>query len=286
MKSITTSKKASTRKNVELVPVEGKAPIEELKKLKEEKVAEKETPKVVETPVETPVTPEQPKVEEPKAEAPVVEAPKTEEEVADMIIDLAKKYGVDVVETEDEEKPEDEAPIPVVELKPEAPKKVKAPKKVQAPKVETLPPTSTKTVPQVKLFPEKLDVPQIGEMTLASGKYKKVSQIRDAMEEGKIIVLANYWTKRHIKQFDYSEVFQVPLKKGYEFPNDLDLTMAIIICQNFGKMYAQSVLTEAMYSFFDGDLEEIDGVRVSNGMEFQIYEFMPPVVENEATEEQ
>ena len=236
------------------------------------------------------VTPEA-ETEEKKPEAEVKPEEKKPEDApaktftADEVAAMLTAMGVKVV---DEKKPEPKKAEEKAKTKLPQKKTEEKPKAPEKPKVELKPETTPKVVPQVKLFPATLDVPNVGKMNLALAKYVNCKQIAEAIDRGYVVLFANYWNKRHMKQYNYAQTFGIlPQYTPKEFPNDLDLAQTIYVCEiNKGKLYASSIMTDAMYSFFDSDLVEEDGVRVSNGMEFQIYDLLIPEAPTEETTEE
>lgn len=112
------------------------------------------------------------------------------------------------------------------------------------------------------------------EVTVGKEVYKKadikdMTALRRALEQGKEIVFACYWTKRHLKQFSYG----IPELHSdvTEFPDDLDIAQAIYVSDEDKVAYAVSVITEHIYTFLAVDIPEYEGIRFCNGMEFQIY---------------
>lgn len=183
---------------------------------------------------------------------------------------LAKKTDTATVTTE-EKKPE-KAPI---KKKAESTKTSK-----NEVKVETAPDLTKKNLPMAKIFPKTIDHEFLGKLTACPDKYKSVKEIREAIENGKVLIFSAYWTKRHLKEFSYSDVHQVKVPKE-GFPYNLDTLQALYVCDSIERVYALSTYTEAMFSFNTTDLEPIecespDGekflMRYSSGMEFEIYE--------------
>lgn len=152
-----------------------------------------------------------------------------------------------------------------------APKKSLSGKKKPATKKEgvtDLEPTtsSDKAVQLAKMFPKTIEV--------GDSKYELAEDIRtlddlyEALNKDEEIVFAYYWTKRHLKQFDY---FMGWLGQPKSFDNDLDLATAIYVSDEKKVSYQVSMYTEAVYTILPTDFEEVDGVRVAGGIEFQIY---------------
>lgn len=161
-------------------------------------------------------------------------------------------------------------------------------KKPTATKKES-PVKSVKTTGDVKppialLFPDTLTKEIDGEkVTLRKAEddeFTTLAEIAEATEEGKIIVMAGFWSARHIKEYDYTRTFMVS-KAPKSFPDDLDLAQGVTISEMNKKFFAMSIYTEGMYVFYESELAPIEdvnpytgekfSVRVSNGMEFAVY---------------
>lgn len=133
----------------------------------------------------------------------------------------------------------------------------------------------------VKMFPQKLDCTELGLGTLVSvpNKYKSFKELKADLDAGKTIYFAGYWTKRLLKEFNYSEQFYVPVPKN-GFAHDLDILQAVIVCDSIDRWFAMSAYTEAVYRFDGNDLTPIEDtdeegnkflIRLSGGMEYEIY---------------
>ena len=193
------------------------------------------------------------------APAPVEDKPEVKEEVKE------------TAETE----PEKKAPAKKTGAK--APVKKQ---KEQKPKVETADQLVKGTLPLAKIFPKEIDHESLGKLIACPDKYKTVQEIREALDNGTTLIFAAYWTKRHIKQMGYAQMFNVPVPKD-GFPYDLDTLQALYVCEGIDRIYALSTYTEAMFEFMAEDLvrTEVEGndgskffMRYSAGMEFEIYE--------------
>lgn len=149
--------------------------------------------------------------------------------------------------------------------------------------IETLPAASSAGVdklPQATMFPAVIEHEDLGKLVACTGKYTTYAEIFEALEADKTLYFAGYWTKRHIKEYRYSEIHNVKAPKN-GFPHDLDIAMAVVPCETVERVYAMSRYTEAMYRFEGEDfqyLEDTDPrsgkkfrIRVSAGMEFEIY---------------
>ena len=138
------------------------------------------------------------------------------------------------------------------------------------------------SLPVAKMFPEELAVDNLGVLRRADSSYNTMEDVAKALEEGKQFYFACYWSARHVKEFNYSAVNMVEAVK--KFPNDLDILEPVYFCENLKRMWANSVYTEAMFFFENEDIAHIvdtdpyNGekfkVRVSSGMEFELYELV------------
>ena len=126
--------------------------------------------------------------------------------------------------------------------------------------------SSDKAVQLAKMFPKEISV---GDDTYELAEdIKTFDDLYDALEKDEDIVFAYYWTKRHLKQFDY---FMGWLGQPKSFDNDLDLATAIYVSDEKKVSYQVSMYTEAVYTILPTDFDEVDGVRVAGGIEYQIY---------------
>ena len=152
-----------------------------------------------------------------------------------------------------------------------APKKSLSGKKKPATKKEgvtDLEPTtsSDKAVQLAKMFPKTIEVGD-AKYELAED-IKTLEDLYEALNKDEEIVFAYYWTKRHLKQFDY---FMGWLGQPKSFDNDLDLATAMYVSDEKKVAYQISMYTEAVYTILPTDFEEVDGVRVAGGIGYQIY---------------
>ena len=84
--------------------------------------------------------------------------------------------------------------------------------------------SSDKAVQLAKMFPKEISV---GDDTYELAEdIKTFDDLYDALEKDEDIVFAYYWTKRHLKQFDY---FMGWLGQPKSFDNDLDLATAMYV---------------------------------------------------------
>lgn len=126
--------------------------------------------------------------------------------------------------------------------------------------------SSDKAVQLAKMFPKEISV---GDDTYELAEdIKTFDDLYDALEKDEDIVFAYYWTKRHLKQFDY---FMGWLGQPKSFDNDLDLATAMYVSDEKKVAYQISMYTEAVYTILPTDFDEVDGVRVAGGIEYLIY---------------
>jgi len=128
-----------------------------------------------------------------------------------------------------------------------------------------------KAVQLAKQFPETITVD--GDTFKVAHDVKTIADLADGEFE-----FAFYWTKRHLRQFPY---FNDWLGHPKSFPDDLDTCQLIYVSDEGKVAYCVSDTTEAVYTVLPSDLEEVDGLRIGAGIEFQIYR----KVETEDTED-
>ena len=146
-------------------------------------------------------------------------------------------------------------------------KGVKAPKKDGVVVLNTdAESNSDKAIQLAKAFPKTLEVGDT-KYELAQD-IKTIDDLYEALGRDEEIVFAYYWTKRHLKQFEY---FGAWLGQPKSFDNDLDLATAIYVSDEKKVSYQVSMYTEAIYTILPTDFTEEDGVRIAGGIEFQIY---------------
>lgn len=135
------------------------------------------------------------------------------------------------------------------------------------------------SISTAKFFPEIIEHDDLGKLIAVPEKYHTYKEVFKALEEGKTLYFACYWSARQIKEYDYAGVNFVPAPKS--FPHDLDLLVACIPCERVERVWCMSQYTEAMF-FFEGSVfepikdkdpvtDEEYAIRVSKGMEFEIY---------------
>lgn len=174
-----------------------------------------------------------------------------------------------------EENTEVETPVENEVKKPSLKKK----QKTVVETVEEAPVLSEKSMPLARVFPEVLNIEGLG--TLKAVPETTMEELAKALtDEGRRFFFACYWTPRMIKEYEYSATREVGKVKSFQ--NDLDLLEPVYYCDGVSRMWACSVYTEAMFRFNADSMEHIvetnpyNGekfrIRVSNGMEFEVYE--------------
>lgn len=118
-----------------------------------------------------------------------------------------------------------------------------------------------------KMFPKEIEVE--GETYKVATDINDMEALKKAYEKGAEVVIAVYWTERHLKQFQYGipEIHQ-DVKK---FKDDLDLAQAIYLADNGKVLYAVSVYTDNCYTILSSEIPQYEGLRFFNGAEYQIY---------------
>ena len=188
---------------------------------------------------------------------------------------VAKKKVTKKAEPKKEEKAE--TPTETPEETPKAPAKAsgkkavtsKSAKKEETPLVTENKPNSKKDIPLAKMFKETYTSDTLGTLEIAHD-IKTMKDLRDAVEKDELLVLAMYWTPRHIKQFQYGsclDLKHIPKK----FVEDVDLASLIYIGDVNDIAYAVSSETDNIYFFHEADLKEDEGLRFAGGVEYQIY---------------
>ena len=178
----------------------------------------------------------------------------------------AKKEEVPAESTEDEVETEDAEEK--VDTKKSAKKSLGKKKAKDGDTDSSKKTVQTKALVLAEVFPDEFEVND--HKYVKATDIANMGQLYDALseDEEQTLVFAMYWTKRHIKQFGYGvDTLKVPK----EFPMDLDLATCIYVSDESTIAYAVSAYTEACYMFKPNDLEEVDGMRYSAGVEFQIY---------------
>lgn len=192
----------------------------------------------------------------------------------------AEQVTLEIVTHENGVEPEkkvEETPVPEKAKKPK--KKVnkessikKAPKKAEeTPKTTPKAPANNLELATEDTFPATLTLANedggIDQYRLAH-EIQSATDIKALLEdEDNDVIMAAYWNKRHLKQFSYF----LGLDQPAAFPHDLDILHVMMVTEINHMTYALSRYTEALYAFAKHNIEEIDNVRVNNGVDYQIY---------------
>jgi hypothetical protein len=125
------------------------------------------------------------------------------------------------------------------------------------------------TMVVVASFPKEVDT-ELGHLKL-NHDIKDIQAYHKAIEEGKELLVAFYWNKRMLAQFEY-DVNGVVAKQPKSFPHDLDLCNPIYVSDNFRVAYMLSAYTEVMFCVRPKDFEIVEDQRFCDGMSWDIYE--------------
>lgn len=191
------------------------------------------------------------------------------------------------------------APAPKTEPEKPAPKKTEAKKPTAKKPEKTTPKTTPKTeekesavkstknnkfgkLPTAIMFPEEIEVQDLGKLRIAPDTFTSMEDVAKAFESGKRIFFVAYWNEAQIKQFQYQAAYACLSVKS--FKDDLDILEPVFYGDRTKKMWCNSLYTEGMFTFYDDEVKHIVSknpyngedfrVRVSNGMEFEIYELI------------
>lgn len=178
---------------------------------------------------------------------------------------------INIVEPKKEEKKEEKK----VKTLPKKENKVKEPK-TEEPKQDSKKELKTthKTIELLASFPETLESTVLKAKLKLRNDLKSIEEVVDAFNDEQDIVLAMYWTKRHLKQYASSyDPLNINPNKPKEFEHDLDLVEIT---------YANNLVVTgcSLYSYIPQVLLPVDftvdeeGMRYANGCEFQIYEIV------------
>lgn len=176
---------------------------------------------------------------------------------------LSKKSKAEPKEEEPETKENDEEPK---EEAPKKPAKKSGKKKESAVTVANEEEEKTPAILLADTFKEEIEVE--GDKYQIAHDIKTMDDLIKSFDNEETVVFAMYWSKRHLKQFNY---FNGDFKAPTEFPQDLDLASCIYVSDEGIVAYAVSLYTDSCYMFFPQNFEEVDGVRFAGGVEYQIY---------------
>ena len=148
-----------------------------------------------------------------------------------------------------------------------APKNEEAVKESANEEVTPVRTVQTQELVLAKMFPKEIEVE--GETYKVATNINNMEALKKAYEKGAEVVIAVYWTERHLKQFQYGipEIHQ-DVKK---FKDDLDLAQTIYLADDGKVLYAVSVYTDNCYTILGSEIPQYEGLRFFNGAEYQIY---------------
>ena len=144
----------------------------------------------------------------------------------------------------------------------------------EEPKKESKKEETTHSMELLATFPQNLKSKQIGGNLKLRTDIKNLDDFLKAWNngDGDDLVLATYWTKRHLRQYadSYDNMKILPeLPKSFE--HDLDLVE--VTYGNSLVVTGISLYSSVPYIFLPRDFElEDDNMRYANGLEFQVYQ--------------
>lgn len=120
------------------------------------------------------------------------------------------------------------------------------------------------------IFKKELVIDKIGTLTLADD-ILTLQQIQEAVDVGEEVVIATWWTEKHLKDYDYTHGI-IPSKPQF-FPEDLDILEFAYISVACNYTVAVSIYSELPILMKASEFSTItkDNVRVSGTLEFQVY---------------
>ena len=177
------------------------------------------------------------------------------------LLDVAQEVAEYLMPTQQELNPV-ETKLKVVAKEEEVEEKPKAKAK------KTVKKTVKKTESEEKHeLPETLET-DFGTYTINT-EVNSVKDLARALEEGKDLVVAVYWTKADLKRYSYSPVDKFSVKS---FPLDFDISKPVYITEDEDGVHCLSLYTENMGYFEDEAFEQVDGLRYVNTALWGLYE--------------
>ena len=158
---------------------------------------------------------------------------------------------------EDKKEPEKKEAVPTGEKKPTTGKKDEK-KSIKKPVPE---------VATASSFPETLTIGD--ESYELAHDITDMEKLHEASDNDEEIIFAFYWSKSQIKQFNYGSGLLPAPKDG--FKDNLDLSTLLYVSDEKKVCFSLSMYTENLYQVMPDAFEEIEGVRYSMGIEYQIY---------------
>ena len=195
-----------------------------------------------------------------------VEEPKVENKKKIIAKKPTKKEESEPVENSTKEESKPKITVKATEKKEEKAK--------EEPKKESKKEETTHSMELLATFPQNLKSKQIGGNLKLRTDIKNLDDFLKAWNngDGDDLVLATYWTKRHLRQYaDSYDTMKILPELPKSFEHDLDL-----IEVTYGNNLVDtgiSLYSSVPYIFLPRDFElEDDNMRYANGLEFQVYQ--------------
>lgn len=214
----------------------------------------------------------------------------SKEDIVNTIKDVEESTGVTLEEMLDnigaEETSAKQLELPVKKENNKKPLKKKEEEKAPSKKANEETKPKYKTVEFLATFPMKVESTTIdnGATLKLRTDVKNIKDVVDLFKKEEDIVIATYWTKRHLKQ--YRDSYD-PMKISYtpeSFENDLDLVE--ITYANEIVVTGVSLYTYVPHVFTPEDfIPDENGLFTVNGMEFAIYDIVPKTEEEQTKED-
>lgn len=131
------------------------------------------------------------------------------------------------------------------------------------------------------MFPEEIHSKELG-VTLkkvAVDKFHTYKELKDALDKNEGIFFASYWNKEQTATM-YEFNYDTEPPKSNSFPNDLDVSQAVLPLETQEKVVAISLYTEALSIYLGKNLKPVADVnlagekvhfRAINGLPYDIY---------------
>lgn len=108
-----------------------------------------------------------------------------------------------------------------------------------------------------------------GDKYVLATEIKDMADLYDALsKDSEDYLFAHAWTPRMLRQYNY---FDNALGTPESFPNNLDISTVVYISEEKKVAYVVSAYTEVFYTILAKEVAPIDNVRMSNGIEYEIY---------------
>lgn len=196
----------------------------------------------------------------------VQEEPKIENKKKIIAKKPTKKEESEPVENSTKEESKPKITVKATEKKEEKAK--------EEPKKESKKEETTHSMELLATFPQNLKSKQIGGNLKLRTDIKNLDDFLKAWNngDGDDLVLATYWTKRHLRQYaDSYDTMKILPELPKSFEHDLDLIE--VTYGNNLVVTGISLYSSVPYIFLPRDFElEDDNMRYANGLEFQVYQ--------------